>query len=61
MMVCLGSDADWPMIPGAMIGLVLCVLLNRHADAGLVAAFAADKTIVDENSARAAVAEVTTE
>ena len=35
--------------------------VNNLAVQALVAAFAADKTIVDENSARAAVAEVTTE
>ena len=37
----IGGGSLGAMIPGAMIGLVLCLLLNRHADAGLVAAFAA--------------------
>ncbi len=36
-------------------------LLQRDGDEALVAAFAADKAIVDESSARAAVAEVTAE
>jgi hypothetical protein len=35
--------------------------VNNLAVQSLIAAFAADKTIVDESSARAAVAEVTTE
>ena len=39
----------------------LAASVNNLAVQALVAAFAADKTIVDENSARAAVAEVTTE
>jgi len=37
----IGGGSLGAMIPGAMIGLVLCLLLNRQADAGLVAAFAA--------------------
>ena len=37
----IGGGSLGAMIPGAMIGLVLCLLLDRHADAGLIAAFAA--------------------
>jgi RsiW-degrading membrane proteinase PrsW (M82 family) len=37
----IGGGSLGAMIPGAMIGLVLCVLLDRHSDAGLIAAFAA--------------------
>ena len=37
----IGGGSLGAMIPGAMIGLVLCYLLDRHADAGLIAAFAA--------------------
>ena len=37
----IGGGSLGAMIPGAMIGLVLCVLLNRHSDSGLIAAFAA--------------------
>ena len=37
----IGGGSLGAMIPGAMIGLVLCLLLNRHSDAGLIAAFAA--------------------
>ena len=37
----IGGGPLGAMIPGAMIGLVLCRLLRRDADAGLVAAFAA--------------------
>jgi hypothetical protein len=37
----IGGGSLGAMIPGAMIGLVLCLLLDRDADAGLVAAFAA--------------------
>src|SRR6188472_1414770 len=37
----IGGGSLGAMIPGAMIGLVLCVLLNRYSDSGLVAAFAA--------------------
>ena len=37
----IGGGSLGAMIPGAMIGLVLCLLLNRHSDAALVAAFAA--------------------
>jgi len=37
----IGGGSLGAMIPGAMIGLVLCHLLGRRADAGLVAAFAA--------------------
>jgi hypothetical protein len=37
----IGGGSLGAMIPGAMIGLVLCLLLERRADAGLVAAFAA--------------------
>jgi hypothetical protein len=36
-----GGGSLGAMIPGAMIGLVLCVLLDRQSDAGLIAAFAA--------------------
>ena len=37
----IGGGSLGAMIPGAMIGLVLCLLLDRHADSGLIAAFAA--------------------
>ena len=37
----IGGGSLGAMIPGAMIGLVLCHLLDRHADAGFIAAFAA--------------------
>lgn len=37
----IGGGSLGAMIPGTMIGLVLCLMLNRHADAGLIAAFAA--------------------
>jgi hypothetical protein len=37
----IGGGSLGAMIPGAMIGLVLCVLLDRRSDAGLIAAFAA--------------------
>ena len=37
----IGGGSLGAMIPGAMIGLVLCLLLDRHSDAGLIAAFAA--------------------
>ena len=37
----IGGGSLGAMIPGAMIGLVLCWLLDRHSDAGLIAAFAA--------------------
>jgi hypothetical protein len=37
----IGGGSLGAMIPGAMIGLVLCLMLHRHADAGLIAAFAA--------------------
>ena len=37
----IGGGSLGAMIPGAMIGLVLCWLLNRNADAGFIAAFAA--------------------
>jgi hypothetical protein len=37
----IGGGSLGAMIPGAMIGLVLCLMLQRHADAGLIAAFAA--------------------
>jgi hypothetical protein len=37
----IGGGSLGAMIPGAMIGLVLCHLLDRHADAGVIAAFAA--------------------
>jgi len=37
----IGGGSLGAMIPGAMIGLVICLLLNRHADAGIIAAFAA--------------------
>jgi hypothetical protein len=37
----IGGGSLGAMIPGAMIGLVLCLLLDRRSDAGLVAAFAA--------------------
>ena len=37
----IGGGSLGAMIPGAMIGLVLCLMLERHSDAGLIAAFAA--------------------
>src|SRR5688572_10764010 len=37
----IGGGSLGAMIPGAMIGLVLCLMLDRHSDAGLIAAFAA--------------------
>ena len=37
----IGGGSLGAIIPGAMIGLVLCHLLDRHADAGLIAALAA--------------------
>ncbi len=37
----IGGGSLGAMIPGAMIGLVLCLLLDRHSDAGRIAAFAA--------------------
>jgi hypothetical protein len=37
----IGGGSLGAMIPGAMIGLVLCLMLDRRSDAGLVAAFAA--------------------
>jgi hypothetical protein len=37
----IGGGPLGAMIPGAMIGLVLCRLLGRERDAGLIAAFAA--------------------
>jgi hypothetical protein len=37
----IGGGSLGAMIPGAMIGLVLCVLLGRQSDAGVIAAFAA--------------------
>jgi hypothetical protein len=37
----IGGGSLGAMIPGAMIGLVLCLMLHRHSDAGLIAAFAA--------------------
>ena len=37
----IGGGSLGAMIPGAMIGLVLCLLLDRHSDSGLIAAFAA--------------------
>ena len=37
----IGGGSLGAMIPGAMIGLVLCLLLDRRSDAGLIAAFAA--------------------
>ncbi|MEX2262978.1 MAG: hypothetical protein WD696_13565 [Bryobacteraceae bacterium] len=37
----IGGSSLGAMIPGSMIGLALCLLLNRHRDAGLIAAFAA--------------------
>lgn len=36
-----GGGSPGAMIPGAMIGLVLCILLDRGSDSGLIAAFAA--------------------
>jgi hypothetical protein len=37
----IGGGSLGAMIPGAMIGLVLCLMLQRRSDAGLIAAFAA--------------------
>ena len=37
----IGGGSLGAMIPGAMIGLVLCLMLGRHADSGRIAAFAA--------------------
>jgi hypothetical protein len=37
----IGGGSLGAMIPGAMIGLVLCLLLDRHSDSGFIAAFAA--------------------
>jgi hypothetical protein len=37
----IGGGSLGAMIPGAMIGLVLCLMLRRDADAGLIAAFSA--------------------
>ena len=37
----IGGGSLGAMIPGAMIGLVLCLLLGREPDAGRIAAFAA--------------------
>lgn len=37
----IGGGSLGAMIPGAMIGLVLCLMLDRHQDAGFIAAFAA--------------------
>src|SRR5688572_23243750 len=37
----IGGGSLGAMIPGAMVGLALCLLLNRQRDAGLIAAFAA--------------------
>ena len=37
----IGGGPLGAMIPGAMIGLVLCLLLDRHRSAGLIAALAA--------------------
>ena len=37
----IGGGSLGAMIPGAMIGLVLCVLLGRQSDSGVIAAFAA--------------------
>jgi hypothetical protein len=37
----IGGGSLGAMIPGAMIGLVLCLMLDRRSDAGLIAAFAA--------------------
>lgn len=37
----IGGGPLGAMIPGAMIGLVLCLLLQRERDAGVIAAFAA--------------------
>lgn len=37
----IGGGSLGAMIPGAMIGLVLCLLLDRHSDSGLIAAFGA--------------------
>jgi hypothetical protein len=37
----IGGGSLGAMIPGAMIGLVLCVLLGRQSDSGTIAAFAA--------------------
>jgi hypothetical protein len=37
----IGGGSLGAMIPGAMIGLVLCLMLGRHSDSGLIAACAA--------------------
>jgi hypothetical protein len=37
----IGGGSLGAMIPGAMIGLVLCLLLGRQSDSGLIAAWAA--------------------
>jgi hypothetical protein len=37
----IGGGSLGAMIPEAMIGLVLCVLLGRQSDAGVIVAFAA--------------------
>ena len=37
----IGGGSLGAMIPGAMIGLVLCVLLGRQSDSGVIVAFAA--------------------
>ena len=37
----IGGGSLGAMIPGAMIGLVLCLMLGRQSDSGLIAAFAA--------------------
>lgn len=37
----IGGSSLGAMIPGSMVGLALCLLLNRHRDAALIAAFAA--------------------
>jgi hypothetical protein len=37
----IGGGSLGAMIPGAMIGLVLCLMLQRQSDAGRIAAFAA--------------------
>ena len=37
----IGGGSLGAMIPGAMVGLALCLLLDRHREAGLIAAFAA--------------------
>jgi type II secretory pathway predicted ATPase ExeA len=53
------SDDAVALIQQASRGLPRAV--NNLAIQSLVAAYAADKSVVDENSARAAVTEVTTE